>query len=310
MKNKFVTVAGVQTVVSSDLDKNLRKTAKLVERAAKKGAQIICLQELFQTPYFPIIPKVPKEKYSETIPGQTTNIMAKLAKKLNVVIIVPIFEKSRNGKYYNAVAVFNEKGKMVGKYHKIHIPHDPGFYEKDYFERGDLGYKIFKTKFGKFAVLICFDQWFPEAARAVKLKGAEIIFYPTAIADVIGYIPPEGDWHDAWETIMRGHAIANSVPVVATNRTGIEGKSHFWGQSFICDAFGKVLKRASATKEQIIVAKVDLNMNDFVSNSWGFLNDRRPDTYKILTDSKFVKNRARSKSVEKEEKRLKKILKR
>ncbi|MEK7190334.1 MAG: carbon-nitrogen hydrolase [Patescibacteria group bacterium] len=308
MKNKFVTVAAVQSAVSADLEANLLKTVKTVEQAARKGAQIICLQELFRTPYFPVVPKVPKEKYAETIPGKTTNTMSKLAKKLGVVIIAPIFEKDKNGKYYNTAAVFDEKGKLLEKYHKIHIPHDPGFYEKDYFEKGESGYKIFKTKFGNFAVLICFDQWFPEAARAVKLSGAEIIFYPTAIANVMGYMPPEGNWHNAWETVMRGHAIANGIPVVAANRTGVEGKSRFWGQSFICDAFGKILKRASATKEQIIIAKIDLSMNDFVSNSWGFLHDRRPDTYKILTDKKFVKNLVRSKKVEEEEKKLKKIL--
>ena len=308
MKNKFVTIGLVQTKVSDNLSANLQKTVRMVRQAAKKGAQIICLQELFQTLYFPLVPRVDKEKYAETIPGKTTNLMSKLAKELGVVIIVPIFEKSKNGKYYNTAVVFNEKGQTLDKYHKIHIPHDPGFYEKDYFEKGDLGYKIFKTKFGKFAVLICFDQWFPEAARSAKLAGAEIIFYPTAIANVIGYIPPEGNWHDAWETVMRGHAVANSVVVAAANRTGAEGKSHFWGQSFVCDAFGKIIKRASATKEEVVIAKVDLSMNDFISDGWGFVRDRRPDTYKMLTDGKFVKKLGRSKVVEAEEKRLKKIL--
>lgn len=234
--------------------------------------------------------------------------MAKLAKELGVVIIVPIFEKAKNGKYYNTAVVFDEKGRKLDRYHKIHIPHDPGFYEKDYFEKGDLGYKIFKTKFGNFAVLICFDQWFPEAARAAKLAGAEIIFYPTAIANVIGYVPVEGDWHDAWETVMRGHAIANSVVVATANRTGVEGKSHFWGQSFICDAFGKVINRASATKEEVIVGTLDLNMNDFISEGWGFLHDRRPDTYASLVSK--VKKPARSKSIIEEEKRLQKLLER
>src|SRR3989344_1565670 len=305
---KEVVIGLIQTSVGRDMSKNLTKTVKMVEVAAKKGAQIICLQELFNTLYFPLVAKVPKAKYSETIPGRTSEAMAKLAKRLGVVIIIPMFEKAKNGRYYNSAVVVNEKGKMLDLYHKVHIPDDPGFYEKDYFEAGDSGYKIFNTKFGKFAVLICFDQWFPEAARAVKLAGAEMIFYPTAIANVIGYIPPEGDWNNAWETILRGHAIANSVPVAAVNRTGVEGKSHFWGQSFICDAFGKVLKRASSTKEQVLIAKVDLSMNDFISDGWGFLLDRRPDTYKMLIDSKFVKKRKRSEAVEAEEKRLKKIL--
>lgn len=297
MKHKFVTIGLVQTKVSANLDANLQKTIKMIRQAAQKGAKIICLPELFRTPYFPVIPKMPKQKYSETIPGETTKAMSRLAKELGVVIIVPMFEKAKTGKYYNSAVVFNEKGRSLGQYHKVHIPHDPGFYEKDYFERGTSGYKIFKTKFGRFAVLICFDQWFPEAARAVKLAGAEIIFYPTAIANVIGFIPPEGNWHDAWETVMRGHAVANSVPVVAVNRTGVEGKSHFWGQSFVCDAFGKILKRASPAQEQILVVKIDLKMNDFISNGWGFLHDRRPDTYKSLIDKKLVKKTGRLKNI-------------
>ncbi len=308
MKNRFVTVAAIQSKVSADINSNVEKTVKQIRQAAKKGAQIVCLQELFQTLYFPLVAKVAKEKYAETIPGKTTKIMSALAKELGIVIIVPLFEKAANGKYYNTAVVFNEKGQMVDRYHKIHIPHDPGFYEKDYFEKGDTGYKIFKTKFGNFAVLICFDQWFPEAARSARLAGAEMIFYPTAIANVIGYIPREGDWHEAWETMMRAHAIANSVPVITPNRIGEEGKSRFWGQSFISDAFGKVLKRASSSKEEVIVAKVDLNMNHYISDGWGFLHDRRPDTYSSLTDTKFVKNRTRSKEMIAEEKRVQKLL--
>ncbi len=279
---KFTTIGLVQTKASNDIGLNIKKTVELVKQAAKRGAKIICLQELFQTPYFPKKRKERKSKYAEPIPGPTTEIMRSLAKELGVIIIAPIFEKAKNGKYYNTAAVFDERGKMLGKYHKIHIPHDPGFYEKDYFEEGDLGYKIFKTKFGNFAVLICYDQWFPEAARMAKLAGAEIIFYPTAIGDILGYVPKEGDWHNAWETVMRGHAIANSITVAAPNRVGRENKSVFWGQSFVCDAFGKVLKRASKNKEEVVVVKVDLDMNKFISDSWGFMKNRRSDTYKAL----------------------------
>ncbi|HYV33675.1 MAG TPA: nitrilase-related carbon-nitrogen hydrolase, partial [Candidatus Limnocylindria bacterium] len=219
MKNKFVTIGLVQSKVSSDIAGNVKKTEKMIRQAANKGAQIICLQELFQTPYFPIIEGLNKDAYAETIPGKTTAIMSKLAKELGVIIIVPMFEKAKNGKYYNSAIVYNVNGKALGTYHKIHIPHDPGFYETEYFQEGNEGYKVFNTPFGKIGVLICFDQWFPEAARACRLAGAEIIFYPTAIANVIGYVPPEGSWHNAWETVMRGHAISNGVCVVAVNRT-------------------------------------------------------------------------------------------
>ncbi len=286
MKKKIVTIGLVQSKVSADIPANVVKTVKMIRQAAKRGAQIICLQELFQTPYFPRRRGEKKNKYAETIPGYTTKIMSALARELGVVIIVPIFEKAKNGKYYNTAVVMSEKGKMLGKYHKVHIPHDPGFYEKDYFEHGESGYKIFKTKFGTFAVLICYDQWFPEAARAVHLAGAEIIFYPTAIADILGYVPKEGHWQNAWGTVMRGHAIANSVVVAAVNRTGREGKSQFWGQSFISDAFGKVIKRASKNKEEILIMKVDLAMNKFISDGWGFMRNRRADTYKILLNKK------------------------
>lgn len=298
MKSKFVTIGLIQSNVSSNLDANLEKTEKMVRQAAKKGAQIICLQELFNIPYIPQKRGIKKDFYAETIPGKTTTAMSVLAKDLGVVIIVPIFEKAKGGKYYNTAAVFDNKGKMLGKYHKIHIPHDPGFYEKDYFEQDDLGYKIFKTKFGAFAVLICYDQWFPEAAREARLAGAEIIFYPTAIANIVGYVPPEGHWHNAWETVMRGHAIANSLPVAAVNRVGKEQHSRFWGQSFVCDAFGKVIKRANENKEEVLVVKLDLAMNKFISDGWGFLRNRRPDTYKTLATNKLVEKSTKLKNIQ------------
>jgi agmatine deiminase len=304
----------VQNKVSADIPGNINKTEKMIRQAAKKGAQIICLSELFQTPYFPQKEKMRKEDFAETVPGPTSTIMQKLSRELGVVLIVPIYEKRASGpsrrgraeadKFYNTAIVFDDKGKMLGRYDKIHIPHDPGFYEKDYFEQGQNGYKIFKTKFGSFAVLICFDQWFPEAAREARLAGAEIIFYPTAIADIIGY-KHLNDWHDAWETSMRGHAIANSVVVAAVNRVGIEGKSKFWGQSFVSDAWGKVLKRATKEKEEVLVQKVDLEFNKFVSEGWGFLRNRRPDTYKNITSNKLVKKSKKLQNVAhyKEEKR-------
>ncbi|MFA6274421.1 MAG: carbon-nitrogen hydrolase [Candidatus Paceibacterota bacterium] len=286
MKNKFVKVAGIQTAVSNNFKNNLEKTIKLVEQAAKNGAQIICLQELYKTPYFPQYKNLKKEKYSETIPGESTKIFSVIAKKYKVVIIVPIFEKDKFGRYHNSAVVINIDGKLLSTYRKIHIPQDPLFYEKNYFQEGDTGYKIYKTKYVTFAVLICYDQWFPEAARTVKLAGAEIVFYPTAIGTIAGEKQKEGDWHDSWETIMRSHAIANSLYVVAVNRVGKEDKLNFWGQSFISDAFGKIIKRASKNKEEVIISKIDLAKNKIIAEEWGFMRNRRTDTYKNLTLNK------------------------
>ncbi len=287
MKPKFVTLGLVQNAVTADVKTNLKKTENLIRRAAKQGAQIICLQELFQTPYFPQKQGIKKSHFAETIPGPTSSAMQKLAKELGIVLIVPLYEKL-GAKYFNTAVVFDEQGRQIGKYHKIHIPHDPGFYEKDYFEHGQSGYKIFKTKFGTFAVLICYDQWFPEAAREARLMGAEIIFYPTAIGNIVGY-KAEGDWHNAWETIQRGHAIANSLYVAAVNRVGTEGKLKLWGQSFVCDPFGKILKKAPANKEAALVCKIDLSKNEFFAEGWGFLRNRRPETYRLQRTEKLVK---------------------
>jgi agmatine deiminase len=257
----------------------------MVEEAAKKGAEIICLQELYKTPYFPQEKGVNIDNFTETIPGESTEVFKKISKKYKCSIVLPIYEKTKDGKLFNTVVVLNEKGEIQPSYRKIHIPHDPGFYEKDYFAEGDNGYRLYKHKNISYAVLICFDQWFPEAARTIKLSGAEIIFYPTAIGNIAGQKPIDGDWHDAWETIMRGHAIANSLPVAAVNRTGRENNLIFWGQSFVTDAFGKVIKRASKNKDEIVISSLDLSMNDYISNDWGFLRNRRPDTYNKIIDS-------------------------
>ncbi len=311
MKNKFVTIGLVQSDVSANIQANVEKTVKMIGEAAKKGAKIIAMQELFQTPYFPQWTKQNKDDFAESLNGYTVSEMKKAAKKYKVTLVVPIYEKKTlpnppfrkgreipssspfakkgtQGGYLNTAIIISKEGKVAGQYHKIHIPHDPGFYEKEYFEHGQEGYKIFTAEGVKFAVLICYDQWFPEAAREARLAGAQIIFYPTAIGHIVNY-NAEGDWHDAWETIQRSHAIANSVYVAAINRTGREGKMQFWGQSFVSDPFGKILKRASDTKEEVIVQKLDLERNDFYSEGWGFLRNRRPDTYKNLVAEKLTK---------------------
>jgi agmatine deiminase len=283
MKNKFVTIAAIQSSVSADMDANLNKTVKLVERAVKGGAKIICLQELYRTIYFPQYRNVKKDDFAETIPGESTKVFSALAKKYKVVIIVPIFEKDKKGYFHNSAVVINTDGKLLPTYRKVHIPQDPLFYEKNYFKESNDGYKIYKTKYATFAVLICYDQWFPEAARAVKLAGADIVFYPTAIGNIAGEKEKEGDWHNAWETIMRGHAIGNSLYVVAVNRTGKEDKLKFWGQSFICDAFGKIIKRAGKEKDEILISKIDLAKNEMISKEWGFMRNRREDTYHSIS---------------------------
>lgn len=286
-----ITIALIQNKVTTDQDANLQKTLALAKRAAEKGAKIICLQELYRTIYFPQYENLNSDDYAETIPGISTAAFSELAQQYQVVIIVPIFEKFKNikNKYYNSAVVIDAGGKILDTYHKIHVPQDPYFYEENYFAAGggavqaQQGYKVYKTAYATFAVLICYDQWFPEAARIAALQGADIIFYPTAIGNIVNYDSPDGDWHNAWETVMRGHAIANAVHVAAVNRVGVEDNLNFWGQSFVCDAFGKVLQRASALQEEMVVCDVDLAHNARIREGWGFLRHRRPDTYRQLS---------------------------
>ena len=288
MPKKLVKVAAIQTKVFVDMDANLKNAVTKVKQAAQRGAKIICLPELYRTIYFP--QKITKnfEKYTETIPGESTAVFSRLAEELKVVIIVPLFEKAKDGCFYNSAVVINDEGKLLPTYRKIHIPHDPLFYEQSYFKPSDFGYKIYKTKYATFAVLICYDQWFPEAARLAALAGAEIIFYPTAIGTIIGY-RERGDWHNAWETIQRAHAIANSVAIATVNRVGKEGRMRFWGQSFVTDAWGKVLRVASKNNDEVVVQKIDLTYNTFVGEGWGFLRNRRPDTYGALLSKKLTR---------------------
>ena len=253
-KNKKVTVGLIQAAVSENIAENMKKTAEKIEQAAKLGAQIVCLQELYRTRYFPQQENQDAKGFAETIPGKSTELFSGLAKKHGIVIIAPLFEKSKEGKFYNTAVVIGCDGEIMGTYRKAHIPFDPYFYEKDYFEAGDSDYRVFDTSFARIGVLICYDQWFPEAARINALRGAEIIFYPTAIGYVKGYTSADGDWHDAWKTVQRAHAIANGIHVAAVNRVGEEDELEFWGGSFICDSFGKVLAEASTTNEEVLIA--------------------------------------------------------
>jgi agmatine deiminase len=260
----------------------MEKTAEKIMQAAELGAQIVCLQELYRTKYFPQLENQDVLGLAETIPGESTKLFSRLAKKHGIVIIAPLFEKSKEGKFYNTAVVIGSEGEILGSYRKAHIPHDPYFYEKNYFEAGDSDYKVFDTSFARIGVLICYDQWFPEPARINTLKGADIIFYPTAIGYVKGNTSADGDWHDAWKTVQRAHAIANGIHVAAVNRVGEEGELEFWGGSFVCDSFGKVQAEAS-TNSEVLIAKVDLSKNKKIQEGWGFLINRRPDTYKQLT---------------------------
>ena len=278
MAERIVTVGLVQTSPSRDPDLNTKLAMEKVKSAAERGAQIICLPELYRTSYFPQQDGKDFRHLAETIPGPSTDAFSRLAKELSLVIIVPIFEKDEAG-YYNSLAVIDADGSLLPVYRKVHIPHDPLFYEKSYFSPGDE-IRIYDTRYGRIAGLICFDQWFPEAARLAALAGAEIIFYPTAIGWIRGQEEPEeGDWHDAWETVQRGHAIANSVCVAAVNRVGREEELIFWGGSFVCDCFGKILARASSSEEEVLVVPLDLCKNRAVRESWGFFRCRRPDLY-------------------------------
>ncbi len=284
---KKTTIGLVQTKVFDDQNKNIKNSIIKIKEAAKKKAKIICLPELFLSRYFCQSENHAKFKLAEKIPGRLTDIYCKLAKELSVVLMISLFEKKTTGFYHNTCIVIDDKGKIISKYRKMHIPDDPGYYEKFYFTPGDLGFKSTKTKYGKIGSLICWDQWFPEAARITTLKGAEILFYPTAI----GWHPKEKKQFgksqlEAWITIQRSHAIANGVFVAAINRIGLEKtrkrKIHFWGNSMIIDPSGNIIAKSKSDKEEILITKIDLNKIETARNHWPFLRDRRIDYYKGL----------------------------
>jgi len=277
-----VTIGLVQAAVTEDTAVNLNDTKRKVREAAERGARIVCLQELYRTIYFPQYESRERAPYAESIPGESTKRFGRLARELAIVIIVPLFERAGEGEWYNSAVIIGEDGTVGGVYRKVHIPFDPLFYEKNYFKAGDGGFPVFDTRYGKIGLLICYDQWFPEAARALTLKGAEIIFYPTAIGDIEGHTPEEGDWHDAWETVQRGHAIANGVHIAAVNRVGQEGRLNFWGGSFLSDPFGNIIGKAGREEGEVLVVKADLGRNRQVQREWGFLENRRPETYRLL----------------------------
>jgi N-carbamoylputrescine amidase len=281
---KNVKVGLVQMSCTANKEENLAKAIVKTREAAAKGAQIVCLQELFTSLYFCDEENYDNFLLAEAIPGPSTNALVEIAKELNVVIIASLFEKRAEGLYHNTTAVLDADGTYLGKYRKMHIPDDPGYYEKFYFTPGDLGYKVFKTKYATIGVLICWDQWYPEAARITALMGAEILFYPTAIGWASSQqVDVNTEQYNAWQTIQRSHAVANGVYVVSVNRTGDEGPMKFWGGSFVSNPFGKVLYQASHTDEEIHVEELDLNKSDSYRTHWPFLRDRRIDSYSPIT---------------------------
>lgn len=283
MDRRKVKIGIAQLKCEGDKQKNIQHAVEQIRKLAAQGANIICLQELFASLYFCDVEDYDNFRLAEPIPGPTTELFSALAKELAVVIVASLFEKRAEGLYHNTVAVLDADGTYLGKYRKMHIPDDPGYYEKFYFTPGDLGYKVFKTRFATIGVLICWDQWYPEASRITALKGAEILFYPTAIGWATSQDEATNDeQYQAWQTIQRAHSVANGVPVVSVNRTGMEGDMQFWGGSFITNAFGRVKYQAPHLEEALHVEEIDLAESDHYRMHWPYLRDRRIDSYEPI----------------------------
>jgi N-carbamoylputrescine amidase len=294
MSREKFNIGLIQLSFGKDQDDNLKKAADWCVKAAKQGADVICLPELFRSQYFCQEENIKNFDLAESIPGPSTERLGKVAKENGVVIVASLFEKRAPGIYHNTAAILNDNGEIGGLYRKMHIPDDPAYFEKFYFTPGDLGYKSFSTSFGNIGTLICWDQWYPEGARITALKGASVIFYPTAI----GWHPYEKDEHgkpqfESWQTVQRGHAISNGVYVAAVNRIGLEKVSddsagiEFWGSSFVADPQGIIIAQASADKEEILIAEVDMNRIEYIRRNWPFLRDRRIDSY-LGIDKRFI----------------------
>lgn len=285
MISKEIKIGIIQTSCFADKQTNIDKSIELIRKAASKGAQVVCLQELFASLYFCDVEEYKNFNLAETIPGPSTELFQKISSELGIVIVASLFEKRTEGLYHNTIAVIDADGSYLGKYRKMHIPDDPGFYEKFYFTPGDLGYKVFKTKFGNIGTLICWDQWYPEAARITSLMGADFLVYPTAIGWATSQSETTNkEQFEAWQTIQKAHAVANGIHVVAVNRIGNEGEMKFWGGSFVSNPFGNVIFQASHDKESVEVITIDLTKTDHYRTHWPFLRDRRIDSYNSITN--------------------------
>lgn len=284
MSSSIINLGLIQTYATEDKADNLRRHIALIREAAKRGAHVVCLQELFLTPYFCKREETALFDLADPIPGDTTKQLGDLARELGVVIIASMFEKRAIGLYHNTAAIIDADGEYMGKFRKMHIPEDPGFNEKFYFTPGDLGYKVWDTKRGRLGVLVCWDQWYPEAARLTAMSGAQILFYPTAI----GWLKSEKAelgkaQHTAWETVQRGHAVANGCYVAAVNRVGVEEETEFWGQSFVANPYGEIIAKASPSEEEVLIVPCDIKALEDFRRIWPFFRDRRIDSYNDLT---------------------------
>ena len=282
MMNEKISIGLVQMSCDQDPTTNLNRAVDGIHKAAQKGAKIVCLQELFRSIYFCQKENLQSFSLAETIPGESTDKLSLLAKKFDLVIIAPIFEKRSEGIYHNTAVIIDADGSLGGIYRKMHIPDDPCFYEKFYFTPGDTGFRTFNTRYGRVGVLICWDQWFPEAARLCALSGAQFLFYPTAIGFHDDDEKLANQQRRAWETIQRSHAIANGLFVASVNRVGREKNLQFWGKSFICDPSGEILAQASSNKTEVITALCDLKLIGETRQNWPFFRDRRIDSYQNL----------------------------
>ncbi|MGS2719212.1 carbon-nitrogen hydrolase [Paraglaciecola aestuariivivens] len=292
MQNKTLKVGVVQqAVANNNKDENWAKSAEQIRLLAEQGCELVLLQELHSTLYFCQQEDTTNFDLAEPIPGPATHYFADVAAKYNIVLVTSLFEKRGSGLYHNTAVVFDRQAGLVGKYRKMHIPDDPGFYEKFYFTPGDLGFEPIQTSVGKLGVLVCWDQWYPEAARLMAMAGADMLFYPTAIGwDKTDTPEEQSRQHDAWQTIQRSHAVANSVPVIVANRTGFEASPvegdpgiEFWGQSFVAGPQGEILAKAASDQEQNLVVDIDLTRTEQIKRIWPYFRDRRIDAYQDLS---------------------------
>jgi N-carbamoylputrescine amidase len=288
-RDRAFKIGLVQMACSPDAEANLGKAIQGIRDAGQRGAEIICLQELFRSQYFCREENAELFNLAETIPGPSTEALGAIAKELQVSIVASLFEKRAQGLYHNTAAILDADGSLIGTYRKMHIPDDPLYFEKFYFTPGDLGFQNFNTRYSRIGVLVCWDQWYPEGARITSLQGANVLFYPTAI----GWHPSEKAQYgeaqlDAWRTVQRAHAISNGIFVAAVNRTGFEGPHdnglEFWGNSFVADPFGRVMAQAPTSEEHVLVAECDPKQMDDVRRNWPFLRDRRIDAYAPITN--------------------------
>lgn len=283
MPKNLIKIGLVQSKVVDNLDENLDRTARFIKQAARKGAETVCLQELFPYRYFAQVKDKRFFEYADRVPGKLSQFLSDCSKANEVYLIGgSIYESGSDGKFYNTSLVYDPRGRLAGKYRKMHIPHDPNYYEQYYFSPGDLGYVQVKTDKAVVAPLICYDQWYPEAARVNTIQGAQIVFYPTAIAWFKELQRDEPFSAKRWEAAMRAHASLNGIFVAAVNRVGREGALRFWGGSFIADPFGEVVARASHSKEEVLVAALDLDRIRISQEGWRFLQNRRPSSYSDL----------------------------